>query len=187
MKKPGSSKSQEITEAAKIIKRGGVVIFPTDTVYGIGAIFSDKKAVEKIYKIKGTLKTQPFPVLVAGVGQAEKIVHMNEIARELAEKYWPGGLTIIAKNKNSQGKTGVRQPDHIVPLTLIEKAKTPIIGTSANFHGQKTPANMGELDTDFAKLADFVILGECKNKKESTVVDTTVEPFKILRQGSVKI
>ena len=182
-----SSQSKELLKAAQIINSGGVVIFPTDTVYGIGAKFNDSEAVERIYKIKGTQKTQPFPVLVSGVSQAQKIVTMNETAKRLAKKYWPGALTIIGKAKDGSGKVGVRQPDHIAPLTIIKESGTPIIGTSANFHGQKAPSNMGDLDLQLAKLADFVVLGECKNEGESTVVDTTVDPPKILRLGAVKL
>lgn len=182
-----SGSEGSITKAAKIIKNEGVVIFPTDTVYGIGAKFDDKDAVDKIYKIKGTKKQQKFPILVSSPSQLEEMAIVNNTAKKLIKKFWPGGLTIILKNKNKTGKTGFRQPDHIVPISIINSAGVPIVGTSANFHGKKTPINMGELDADFAKLADFVVLGECKNQRESTVVDTTVDPPKILRQGTVEI
>lgn len=182
-----SSQSKELAKAAEIIKKGGVVVFPTDTVYGIGANFADQQALEKIYKIKGTEKKQQFPVLVKSISQAQEIVDLGKTAQDLAEKYWPGGLTIIAQSKSTKGKIGVRQPNHVVPVSIIKMANTPIIGTSANFHGQKTPTNMGDLDPKFTKLVDYVVLGECKNAIESTVVDTTVDPPKILRQGAVKL
>ncbi len=177
-------KLNEVSRAAKIISDGGVVVFPTDTVYGIGCRFDNTAAIERIKKIKKS--SQNFPVLVASIKDADKIAKLNSQFKVLAKKYWPGALTLVVKSKN--GKTiGVRMPNSKTAISLIKKTKCPIIGSSANFHGKKSPAAFSGLDQELIKLVDFVLKGRCKNKEESTVIDTTVIPYKILRQGALKI
>lgn len=177
--------------AAQILKSGGVVIFPTDTVYGIGCRFDNKKAIDRIYQFKGTQKSQPFPTLVSRVDQVEKLAIINSRARQLMKKHWPGALTIILRSRNPNPakteKIGFRMPDSDLVRKLIDEVGVPIIGTSANFHTHPTPKSYEELDPKFTKLADLVIKGECQRGVESTVVDTTVSPIAILRQGAVHI
>lgn len=190
MKAHEKSKLNDIKKAAQVIKNGGVVIFPTDTVYGIGCKFDDERAIERIYKIKNRNAGQAFPILVASEKQAEAIANVNNIAKKLVEKHWPGGLTIILPTRHPDPKTlkiGVRMPNSQVVKQLIEEAETPIIGTSANFHGQPSPRSYEELDEELIKLVDYVVKGECLLGKESTVVDTTVDPPKVLRQGAVTL
>lgn len=187
MKNLEKSLSSEIRKAAQILKNGGVVIFPTDTVYGIGCIFDNKKALSKIYRIKSRPQTLPFPILVSSTSQAESLGAINSLARKLIEKYWPGGLTIIIKNKENNGKIGVRMPDSDVVKELIKAAEGPIVGTSANFHGHKSVSDFDSLDPKLTRLADFTIEGECKRGRESTVVDTTKGKLEIIRQGAVKL
>lgn len=178
------SKSTALNKAAEIIKKGGVVIFPTDTVCGIGCKFDDKEAIERIKKIKNS--NQNFPVLVSNLSEAKKIVMLNQGAEKLVNKFWPGGLTILAESKNGS-KIGVRMPDSKVVQQLIKKVGKPIVGTSANYHGQPAPRSRLDLDQSFASQVDLVIPGTCESKMESTVVDTTTTPFKILRQGAVRL
>lgn len=182
---PEESKSKSITRAIEASKSGGVVIFPTDTVYGIGCVFDNEIAVERIYKIKGTKKSQPFPILVSNINQVTEIAEMSDYARELIDKHWPGGLTIILPAGSK--KIGFRMPNSDIVRSIIEKVGKPIVGTSANFHGQPAPKSYEELDPNFTKLADFVLAGECKLSQESTVVDVTVSPPIILRQGAVRL
>jgi len=184
MKKQEKLQSAEINKAVSILKSGGVVIFPTDTVFGIGCIASDKKAVERIKQIKSS--NQNFPILISSIEQAKTIGHFGQNAQKLAQTYWPGGLTIIIQNK--KGSTvGVRMPDSNIVLSIIKDLKEPIIGTSANFHGDPAPTTYREINPKLAELVDLAIEGDCKNNKASTVIDTTVSPPKILRQGAVKI
>lgn len=188
---------QEVKKAAEVIKNGGVVVFPTDTVYGVGCKYDDKEAVEKIYDLKGTEKSQQFPILVADKSQVGEVAKINKEAEKLIEKYWPGGLTIIvplshpdpAKPENDLKtlKIGLRMPNSDLTKELIRQVGSPIIGTSANFHGNPAPRSFEDLDPEFIKLVDYIVKGECKNKVESTVIDTTVEPPKILRQGVVVV
>ena len=193
---------KDLEKAARILKGGGVVIFPTDTVYGIGCRFDDQKAIDRIYQIKGTPKVQPFPILVSSIKQVNKIAKVNKVAKSLISKYWPGGLTIIlpsfdpvsrqANNVARYGivsghKLGIRMPDSKLIQTLIKLVGTPLVGTSANFHGAKTPTSFGEFDPEFVKLADYAVKGECKKGIESTVVDATENEIRIIRQGAISL
>ena len=186
-KMSGLSSKDQIKEAVEVLKNGGIVIFPTDTVYGIGCRFDDKDAVLHLSKIKKTPITQRFPVLVSTTDQVRKYAQVTKQAENLIKKYWPGALTIILKSKKSKEKIGFRMPNSSVVRALIDGVGIPIIGTSANFHGFDAPKSYEELDSGFIKLADFVLKGECQLGAESTVVDATFGPPKILRQGAIKL
>ena len=185
MKREEKLKSAELNKAAEILKRGGVVVFPTDTAYGIGCVWNNELAKTRISKIKNS--NQNFPILVSSFNQLHQIANINGPAQHLINKYWPGGLTLIVESKHDGKKIGVRMPNSEVVQALIEITGVPLIGTSANFHGKKTPTAYKDLEKEFLKKADFVVRGVCELKQESTVVDTTVVPLRILRQGAVKI
>lgn len=179
-------KQDELSLAVKILKSGGIVIFPTDTVYGIGCRCDNGDALERIYKIKARPKDQPFPHLVSSLSQVEKIANVTPLAKKLINKYWPGALTIIVDCDDGQ-KIGFRMPDNKNLLYIIDKVGVPIIGTSANFHTQPSPKSYEELDPDIIKKADYVLKGDCQKGIESTVVDATENKLKILRQGAVPL
>ena len=197
-----SEATKNLNKAVSILKSGGVVIFPTDTVYGIGCLFDNPEAVDRIYNIKNRPKNQPFPILVSSIEQVEKLAIISQQAKKLMSKYWPGGLTIILtplpiprlstyskpglEQLGKSGKIGFRMPDSKLLQNTISQVG-PIIGTSANFHGQKTPTSLEELDPELIKLVDYVVKGECKKGMESTVVDITSGRIKILRQGAIKL
>lgn len=180
-----TSQLKEIEKAANVLRRGGVVIFPTDTVYGIGCRFDNRDALKRIKNIKGS--KQNFPVLISNFKEAHQVAKVNTAALDLAQKYWPGALTLILKKQSSTGKIGIRIPNHKIAISLIDKLGFPVVGTSANFHGQKPPTSYEELDPKIIALADFVVYGKCKEKIESTVVDATTTPIKILRKGAVAV
>src|SRR3972149_7853807 len=104
----GQSLGDQIEEAIAVLKKGGIVIFPTDTVYGIGCRFDDKDAIFRLYKIKKTPTTQPFPILVTNLSQVKNLAIINKTGAELIKKFWPGALTIIIKSKKGKGKIGFR-------------------------------------------------------------------------------
>ncbi|OGD87106.1 threonylcarbamoyl-AMP synthase [Candidatus Curtissbacteria bacterium RBG_13_35_7] len=176
---------QEIETAVEILKKGGVILFPTDTVYGLGCRMDRPTAIQRIKKIKRT--TQYLPILVDNINQVHKLAFMDNQAIHLANIYWPGGLTIILKSKRENEKIGIRMPNSNVVRQLIDRLGIPIIGTSANFHGAKAVYSDKELDPKLVSLVDYVIKGECDQKIESTVVDATLIPVKVLREGAVKI
>ncbi len=176
---------REIKKAAEVLKKGGVVVFPTDTVVGVGCLFDNQKAINRIYQIKKRPKI-PMPVLISSLDQLEVVKsRLTPTAEKLIKKYWPGPLTIVLP---SNGKTvAVRMPNYKPVLQLIDLVGKPIIGTSANFHGQGAVGSVEDLDEEFKQQVDFVMSGECNLQKESTVVDCTGEKIVVLRQGAVNL
>lgn len=188
----------DIREAITILNKGGIVIFPTDTAFGIGCRIDREDAIKRLFTIRKRPENQAVPVLVSAVKMAEKYFKtpLPNNVRHLMETYWPGALTIVYHCKTDitpplvrgGGTTlGVRMPDHEVTLALIKGVGTPILGPSANFHGQPTPYEFVELDSILTGLVDYVLPGECKTKQASTVIDCSKVPWKILRQGSVQL
>src|SRR3989344_2655207 len=154
------STTKDLDRAGQILRRGGVIIFPTDTVYGIGARWDSEIAIARIRRIKGS--SQNFPILVKDRQQAHKFAKFSPAASNLASRFWPGPLTLILQAQNADQKIGVRIPDSELVKTLIEKSGFPIIGTSANYHGKLSPTTFSQIDKDLIKKVDFVIGGTCK-------------------------
>lgn len=188
---------KEIEKVVSILKKGGVVIFPTDTAFGIGCRIDDKKAVGRLFKIRKRPGTQATPVLVGSLEMAQKYLKpiSQEVIDKLIKPYWPGALTIIlgcnrvkvpSLVRGGGFTVGIRIPNHLVTLSLVKRVGVPILGPSANFHGEKTPYRFEDLDKELIKLVDYVIWGECKLKQQSTVIDCSQEQWKILREGAVK-
>ncbi len=188
---------EELQPAIEVLQNGGIIVFPTDTAFGVGCRMDNEKAVEKLFQVRRRPETQAVSVLVSSPEMAEKYLQPlpNEV-KNLMQKYWPGALTITFSCKKEMvpslvrggGETlGVRMPNHEVPLALINSLNIPILGPSANFHGQPTPYKFEELDPEFVKLVDYVFPGECPVGQASTVIDCSVKPWKIIRQGAVKI
>ena len=185
---------REIEKGVKILQKGGVIAFPTDTVYGLGADAFNSLAVERIYEVKNRPKHQQLPLLIADIKQLATLASpIPEIARFLAKRFWPGGLTLVLHKADSvavylaPGPTiAVRIPNHPVCLTLIQHLGDPIIGTSANISGQSSALTAEEVEQQLGGKIDFVINGgKCPGGKESTIVDATCEPPIILRQGII--
>ncbi len=186
-----------IQNAINIVKQGGIVIYPTDTAFGIGCRIDDERAVDRLFALRRRPLTQPTPVLVASVQMAlPYLLHPSDIVRHLMDSYWPGALTIVAPCQTHKvyspirgggGTIGVRQPNHELVLALIGGVGVPILGPSANFHGEATPYRLAQLDPALTKLVDMVVPGECTLRQASTVVDCTTVPYNILRQGAVLI
>lgn len=184
-------------DAVEIIKNGGIIIFPTDTAFGIGCRIDNTEAVNRLFKIRRRPTTQPMPVLVSSIDTALTYLDSpSDIVRRLMKDYWPGALTIVAPCKiniidspiRGGGKTvGLRMPNYPAILKIIEEVGVPILGPSANFHGDPTPYSAGDLNPELIKLVDFVMPGECTLRRASTVVDCTVNPYKIIRQGAVNL
>lgn len=189
---------EQIEKAAKVLRQGGIVIFPTDTAYGIGCRMDDEVAIKKLFAIRNRPENQATPVLFNDLELIKNYV--TEIAKDVKEKlidrYWPGALTIILSCKidkvprlvrGESGNLGVRIPNNQTALSIIEKVGVGVLGPSANFHGGKTPFRFEELDPKLVNLVDYVVRGECRLKQTSTVIDVSQKPWKILRQGAVKI
>jgi len=185
---------REIEKGVKLLQKGRVIAFPTDTVYGLGCDAFNSTAVERIYEIKNRLKHRQLPLLIADVEQLITLADpIPEIAWFLARRFWPGGLTLVLSKTNSlpvylaSGPTiAVRVPNHPVCLALIQRLGNPLIGTSANISGQPAALTAEEVGQQLGGKIDFIINGgKCPGGKESTVVDVTCESPIILRQGII--
>jgi L-threonylcarbamoyladenylate synthase len=186
----------DIGNAIKILKQGGIVIFPTDTAFGIGCRADSASAVERLFLLRKRPSSQAVPVLVDSVEMAQKYYSptLPNVVRRLIEKYWPGGLTAVYTWREhilpslvvGGGSTiGLRMPDHEIALDLIRGVGVPVLGPSANFHGEVTPYHFEDVSSDLMKKVDAVVPGECKRLGVSTVVDCTQKPWRIIRQGAV--
>jgi L-threonylcarbamoyladenylate synthase len=179
-------KQDKIEKAVEILKSGGVIAFPTETVFGIGAMISNKKAVKRIYELKKRPLSKPLQVLVADLKQARSLGYLNKEALELAKSTWPGPLTLVVKKKRTVpswvvggGKTvGLRIPDHKTALSLL-KLCGPLAATSANLSEEKPALSTRETKKILPGI-DYIIPGKVKTGKASRVIDTTKE-FKTLR------
>jgi L-threonylcarbamoyladenylate synthase len=185
---------QQIEKAAEIVKAGGVVAFPTDTVYGLGANPYIADAVERIYRVKGRARHLPLPILLSGEAQIIDVVaSVSELARLLMKHFWPGGLTLVLPRAASfpdsaagSNSVAIRMPDHEVTLALIRIAGVPIIGTSANLSNKPSALTAGEVKDQLGSAIDLVVDGgRCPGGVESTVVDITGQSPVIIRQGAV--
>lgn len=187
-----------LQKTIEILSNGGVVIFPTDTVFGLGCRIDNEEAIKRIFKIKKREENMPLPVLVDSLKMAEKYLQPLEfnVKQNLIKKYWPGGLTIVAECKkkkvlkivrSGQDSLAVRMPNDFNLLKIINKVGVPIIGTSANFHGQPSSFRFEDLDSNLLNKVDFTLSGICKSNKASTIIDIAKKPWRILRQGGLVI
>lgn len=181
--------------ALDVLNNGGLVAFPTDTVYGIGSLVYDNKAVESIYVAKDRPIEKAIPVLIADVEDMDKVgMDIPDIARHVATRFWPGPLTCIIPKQptlpsavSATSTVGVRVPDHEVARALL-RAAGPMAVTSANISGQPSPSTAEEV---FAQLNGRIPLiidgGKTPGGVPSTVVDCTNDKIKILREGPISL
>ncbi|MGI6096728.1 MAG: L-threonylcarbamoyladenylate synthase [Dethiobacteria bacterium] len=188
-------RKQAIDYAVSIIRRGGLVAFPTETVYGLGADALNPQAVLKIYKAKGRPADNPLIVHIARESELEQLVEeIPDDAYRLASKFWPGPLTLILKStekvplETTAGLTtvAIRMPAHPLALELLEATKRPIAAPSANSSGRPSPTMAEHVLADLSGKVDAVIDGgSCRVGLESTVLDLTQKEPLILRPGAV--
>lgn len=182
-------------KAGQVLKEGGIVAFPTDTVYGLGAVFSDEAAVKKIFEAKGRDEGKPLSILVGDADQVRMLSDdIPESAWKLMDAFWPGALTVIIK-KNSRvplcvsagGETvGVRMPDNETARNIIREAGAPLAAPSANTSGKRSSVSAHDVLEDLDGKIDMLIDGgECLLKVSSTVLNLTGDRPEILRQGLV--
>lgn len=179
-----------IGKASKIIKSGGIVIFPTDTVYGIGCNPYNKEAVQKIYKIKSREISKSLPILAFSKDVAAKIVEFDKDSEKVAQKIWPGPLTLILKltdeklkaSLNVSDKIAIRVPKHKCTLELLEKCNF-VIGTSANISGTGSFKNPQECYQNIHGFDLFLDGGAITSGGESTIIEFEEGKLKIHREG----
>jgi L-threonylcarbamoyladenylate synthase len=176
-----------IAVAAKAIKEGSLIIFPTETVYGIAANLLDESAVARLCKVKSRPAGKPFTVHISDLKMIRDMgCVITGIAEKLMSEFWPGPLTIILKSHNGR-KIGFRMPANKVALELIRASGVPIVAPSANLSGEPAPVTAKDAMANLEGKIDMVIdAGRTEVGIESTVVDLTVEPLKVLRVGAIK-
>ena len=182
-----------IKSTCEIINQGGVVIFPTDTTYGIGCDPYNKESIERIYEIKQRDKSKPFPILVYSRKIAEKIVCFDELSLKFAEQFWPGPLTLVLsshdnKLKNALGvsdKIAIRIPNHQCTLELLKKCSF-LVGTSANLSGESSCTDPEDCLQNIENYDVFVDGGPIASKGESTIIEIENEKIRIIREGALK-
>ncbi len=184
-----------IEEAVEIIKGGGVVIYPTETLYGLGANPFSLKAINRLYEIKGREKDKPIPFLINDLQMLAALVEeIPPLGRTLMQRYWPGPLTLIFRAKKKlpsplkgkKGKIGLRISSHPIARMILETLDTPLTSTSANLAGSRDLTDIQRLYQLFGNKVDLIIDGGKVGGVGSTVVDLTVTPPKILREGIIK-
>jgi len=184
---PANPDKKKITAAAKVIREGGLVVFPTETVYGIAANLLDGKAMERLYRVKSRPEGKPFTVHISDLGMIRDMgCEITGTAKKLMAEFWPGPLTIILKSHAGR-KIGFRMPADKTALELIRASGVPVAASSANLSGKPAPVTAQEAMADLEGKVDMVIDGgRAEVGFESTVVDLTVNPFKVLRVGAIK-
>jgi len=192
---PANWDQEELDQAVAILRRGGLVAYPTDTVFGLGANAFSEQAVLRVFQAKKRPLNMALPLLLADVSQLSQVaLHIPELAWRLAEKFFPGALTLVLQKAPSVSAvvTGggdtvaVRVPGHPVPIALAKGLSSPIIGTSANLSGLPSPVTADEVDRQLGSSVDLVIRqGRCYLGVESTILDLTGQEPRLLRQGAI--
>ncbi len=184
--------SAQAATLARALDNGAVAVLATDTVYGIGTGAFCETSVQKIYTIKQRPATQPLQILVADVVQAQRIAQFSPAAARVAQAYWPGGLTLILPPTDS-GKVwlrgasglGIRVPAYQPLRQILAQMDMPLCSTSANLHGQPVLTDEKDVLNTFKGTVDYIVLDGTLSPTASTVLDVTVTPARLLREGSI--
>lgn len=181
----------KIDQAIAALKEGGLVIYPTDTVYGLGCDPFNPEAVQRLVRAKHRVKTS-LPVLLDSISRAQEIGKLQDHSLFLARKFWPGALTIVVPAKKPlRGVTdetdcvGLRVPDHAIAMKLITRSGGALVGTSANLSGSKSPNNIGDIPSSLKSSVDVIIDGGSTRGVESTVVKLAGEELIVIREGRI--
>ena len=184
-----------IHEAAVVIQKGGVVTYPTGGLYGLGADALNASAIKRVYAIKQRPADKPLLILIGRRSEVAEWAHPISMAAErIMARFWPGGVTLVFEAKSAlpaeltagTGKIGIRLPGHPVAAALVRRVGRPVTGTSANISGRKGPSESPHADPAIADHVDLMLdAGKLQGGAGSTVVDVTVDPPMVLRQGIV--
>ncbi len=179
--------------ALAVLESGGLVAFPTDTVYGLAADPWNERAVRSLYQVKERPKTLPIPLLLSGAAEIERVAVLSEMCSGLPLHFWPGGLTLVLPKRESvigditdRPTVGVRVPDHSVALGIIDTAGGVLAVTSANVSGEPSPVTAQEVEEQLGdRIALILDGGRCRGGVPSTVLDCSVAPPRLVRRGAI--
>ena len=185
--------NEGIKKVVEIFKNGGVIVFPTDTVYGIGCDPYNENAVKKIYEIKSRDKIKSLPVLAYSIDIVKQIVMIDKLTEKIVEKYWPGPLTLILKLKdqklkkslNLEEKIAIRIPNSECTLKLLKECNL-LVGTSANVSGDSSFTDPQKCIENLKNYDAFVDGGTITSKGESTIIEIENEKIHVIREGALK-
>ena len=189
MKFPG-----DVDRAVSVLRTGGVIAMPTDTLYALVADATDAEAVERVFSIKAREAGKPLPLFVGDLDAAIQVAIFNQSGRQLATRFWPGALTIVLPTQASfksralaSGRTvALRVPDQDTALAIIRKLGRPVTATSANLSGGIDPISADEVNRQLGDAIDFVVeAGSSPEGRSSTIVDCTGDEVSILRHGAI--
>jgi L-threonylcarbamoyladenylate synthase len=193
-------KNIKIQDVVNILKSGGLVVYPTETVYGIGVSAVDNKAIEKLTKYKKRPIGKPYSIAVSDISMAKKYVTLNPAAENIYKTFLPGPVTVVSNGKHKlakgveseTGTLGIRIPSYKLVTDIVNRFGSPITATSANASYKKRPYKIADILTNITEkqksLIDLIIdAGTLPKNEPSTVIDTTYDEIAILRQGSVYI
>jgi len=192
---PNNPEQSLIDRAVKILREGGVIAYPTETFYGIGADAENEEAIEKIYMIKGRNFNKPIPVIIGKQNDVIKYAKdIPETGRKLMDRFWPGALTILFEASHNvpqkltagTGKTGIRLSSNIIATILAKTLSRAIAATSANLSGQKECSSVDDVIDSLGNGVDAVIDGgQTPGGMGSTIVDVTIDPPTVVREGVI--
>lgn len=193
---PTSPDLSILQKGGEVIQGGGVFIFPTDTIYGLGCNVFNESAVKTIFKIKQRSAQNPLPVLINRIEQLSYLINepLSEIAKNLIKNFWPGPLTLIlpANSHIPESVTGgtktigVRMPNSPFVLSLISYTRVPLIATSVNISGQPPLNESKEIIAQWKSKVDLILDGgDVKNQLASTIIDLTVSPPHLIREEAI--
>jgi L-threonylcarbamoyladenylate synthase len=190
-----NSEERILTQAAEILANGGIIAYPTETFYGLGADATNEKAIQKIFAVKGRNFKNPIALII---GQADDIYPLvqdvPQTAKKLMAAFWPGALTIVFLAANNvsplltagSGKIGLRVSSHPIAMGIVQKLKRPLTATSANLSGAPECTRASEVAEQIGDKIDAIVdLGDTPGTKGSTIIDVTCTPFAILREGPI--
>lgn len=190
-----NSEEKILTRAAEIILSGGVIAYPTETFYGLGADATNEKAIKKIFAVKGRDFKNPISLIIGQTDDIYPLVkNIPESAKKLMAAFWPGALTIIFQAANNvsplltagSGKIGLRVSSHPIALKIVQKLKKPLTATSANLSGMSECSLASEVAGQIGDKIDAIIdQGKTQGEEASTVIDVTCDPPVILREGAI--
>ncbi len=187
---------QDIEQAVRFLKAGGVVVFPTDTLYGLGADVFSAPALERLFAVKGRPADLALPVLVNSAEQARMVARFTDIGSRLAERFWPGPLTLVLPKLDrlsglvtgGRDTVAVRMPDHTVPLALTRELSGPVTGTSANLSGGPDLHSLDALQVQLGGRVHYIMrTGPPPKGTASTVVDVTGDSPQLIREGAISL
>ena len=182
----------QIDEAATILKDGGLIAFPTETVFGFGVIFDNKPSYDRLIKVKRRPPEKPFTLMLSDIDQIDKYACLDERAKKLINKYMPGQFTIIVKAKDNlpsycvsqEGNVGIRIPDFDLVRNLIRRVEKPLLVPSANKSGEHPLTKSDDVISIFENEIDGIIIGESTSNVPSTIVMVDKD-VKVIREGLI--